>query len=110
MDKAVVDGLYRLFLERRGGIREYLDTHLAGINAVQEMSLDMSDPTTANANGVKPSDKDTGITWIKELGMGRVFYCSLGHNDLVFWHKTILAHYLRGIQFAAGDFNVEMHP
>jgi len=74
------------------------------------MSLDMSDPTTANANGVKPSDKDTGITWIKELGQGRMFYCSLGHNNLVFWHKTILEHYLRGIQFAAGDFNVETHP
>jgi type 1 glutamine amidotransferase len=74
------------------------------------MSLDMSDPTTANANGVKPSDKDTGITWIKELGMGRVFYCSLGHNNLVFWHNAILQHYLRGIQFAAGDFNVETQP
>ena len=64
------------------------------------MSLDMSDPTTKNAKGVKPSDADTGITWIKTWGKGRMFYCSLGHNDHIFWNKAVLQHYLDGIQFA----------
>ena len=73
------------------------------------MSLDMSDPAT-KAKAEKATDQDTGITWIKELGKGRVFYCSLGHNELVFWHKAVLEHYLRGIQFAAGDFNVALQP
>ena len=73
------------------------------------MSLDMSDPAT-KAKAEKATDQDTGITWIKELGKGRVFYCSLGHNNEVFMHAAILEHYLRGIQFAAGDFNVEMGP
>ncbi len=74
------------------------------------MSLDMSDPTTAGAKGVKPSDADTGITWIKTWGKGRMFYCSLGHNDHIFWNPTILQHYLDGIQFALGDYKVDTTP
>jgi type 1 glutamine amidotransferase len=74
------------------------------------MSLDMSDPTTKNAKGVKPSDADTGITWIKTWGKGRMFYCSLGHNNHIFWNPTILQHYLDGIQFAAGDYKVDTKP
>jgi len=74
------------------------------------MSLDLSDPTTKNAKGVKPSDDDTGITWIKTWGKGRMFYCSLGHNDHIFWNPTILQHYLDGIQFALGDYKVDTTP
>jgi type 1 glutamine amidotransferase len=70
------------------------------------MSLDMSDPTTRNVEGFRPGDEDVGITWIKPWGQGRVFYCSLGHNNEVFWNAPVLAHYLRGIQFAIGDFDV----
>ncbi|HCO96708.1 MAG TPA: hypothetical protein DIU00_22680 [Phycisphaerales bacterium] len=74
------------------------------------MSLDMSDPTTKNAKGVKPSDADTGITWIKTWGKGRMFYCSLGHNNHIFWNPAILQHYLDGIQFATGDYKVDTTP
>jgi type 1 glutamine amidotransferase len=74
------------------------------------MSLDMSDPTTKNARGVRPSDDDTGITWIKTWGKGRMFYCSLGHNNHIFWNPTILQHYLDGIQFALGDYKVDTTP
>jgi type 1 glutamine amidotransferase len=74
------------------------------------MSLDMSDPTTKNAKGVKPSDDDTGITWIKTWGKGRMFYCSLGHNDHLLWNPAILQHYLDGIQFALGDYKVDTTP
>jgi type 1 glutamine amidotransferase len=74
------------------------------------MSLDLSDPATKNAKGVKPSDADTGITWIKTWGKGRMFYCSLGHNDHIFWNPTILQHYLDGIQFALGDYKVDTTP
>jgi type 1 glutamine amidotransferase len=74
------------------------------------MSLDMSDPATRDMKGVIESDKDTGITWIKDWGKGRLFYCSLGHNDEIFMTTPILEHYLRGIQFAAGDFKVPTKP
>ena len=74
------------------------------------MSLDFGDPATSGVKGVIESDKDTGISWVKEVGKGRVFYCSLGHNDQIFMTAPILEHYLRGIQFAAGDFPVPTTP
>jgi hypothetical protein len=73
------------------------------------MSLDMSDPKT-KARAQKPTDADTGISWIKTVGEGRVFYCSLGHNDEIFWDPAILQHYLDGIQFAFGDYKVDTTP
>jgi len=74
------------------------------------MSLDTSDPTTRNVREWKASDADTGITWVKEVGQGRLFYCSFGHNDAIFMNPVILEHYLRGIQFAMGDFPVPTKP
>ena len=74
------------------------------------MSLDVSDPATRNVKGFKPTDTDTGISWIKTWGKGRVFYCSLGHNNHIFWNRAILRHYLDGIQFAFGDYKVDTKP
>jgi type 1 glutamine amidotransferase len=74
------------------------------------MSLDTSDPTTRNVKEWKEGDEDTGITWVKDWGKGRLFYGSLGHNDAIFMNPVILEHYLRGIQFAAGDFKVPTKP
>jgi len=70
----------------------------------------MSDPGTKNVKGVIESDEDTGITWVRDVGKGRLFYCSLGHNNEIFMNTPILEHYLRGIQFAAGDFPVPTKP
>jgi len=70
------------------------------------MSLDLSDPATGGVKGLKPTDEDTGITWIKNWDEGRVFYCGLGHNNEVFWNTPVLEHFLRGVQYAAGDLEV----
>ncbi|MCX5645616.1 MAG: ThuA domain-containing protein [Phycisphaerae bacterium] len=74
------------------------------------MSLDTSDPTTRNVKEWKAGDEDTGMTWVKDVGKGRLFYCSFGHNDAIFMNPVLLEHYLRGIQFAAGDFPVPTKP
>ncbi len=74
------------------------------------MSLDMSDKTTRNVNGFKPTDADTGISWVKTWGKGRIFYCSLGHNNHLLWNPAVLQHYLDGIQFALGDYKVDTKP
>jgi len=74
------------------------------------MSLDMSDETTRKVRGFKPTDTDTGISWVKRWGKGHIFYCSLGHNDHIFWNPAILQHYLDGIQFAFGDYKVDTKP
>jgi type 1 glutamine amidotransferase len=73
------------------------------------MSLDMNDEATKKLCQ-KPSDEDTGISWIKSWGEGRVFYCSLGHVHDVTWTAPILEHYLRGIQFAMGDLVIDTKP
>ena len=74
------------------------------------MSLDLSDPTTGKVRGLKETDADTGITWVRDWGRGRVFYCSLGHNHSIFMNPTLLEHYLRGIQFAMGDLKAPTKP
>ncbi|MBN1846851.1 MAG: ThuA domain-containing protein [Sedimentisphaerales bacterium] len=74
------------------------------------VSLDLSDPATAGADGLKPTDADTGITWIKTVGKGRLFYCSLGHNNHLTWMPELLQHYLAGIQFAMGDLPCDAKP
>jgi type 1 glutamine amidotransferase/HEAT repeat protein len=74
------------------------------------MSLDMSDPATRNVEGLTPDDEDTGISWIKPYGKGRVFYCSLGHNHHLTWTRPVLEHYLAGIQYALGDLKVDDTP
>ena len=73
------------------------------------MSLDMSDPAT-KAKAQKPEDADVGTSWIKDWGKGRIFYCSLGHNNEIFWTPAILQHYADGIQFALGDYEVDTTP
>jgi type 1 glutamine amidotransferase len=74
------------------------------------LSLDMSDPVTSEPKGQKRTDKDNAIAWIYDCGKGRVFYCSLGHNNEVFWNPAVLQHYLDGIQFVLGDLKVDITP
>ncbi|MEI6891410.1 MAG: ThuA domain-containing protein [Pontiella sp.] len=75
------------------------------------VSLDMEDPDTRAVKGGNPkkitrTDGDFGVTWIRQEGQGRVFYCSMGHNNEIFWNGPILEHYLAGIQYALGDYDV----
>lgn len=74
------------------------------------VSLNMSDAETKNARGVREDDMDTGISWIKPVGKGRLFYCSLGHNNHLTWNTAVLGHYLAGIQYALGDLVVDDDP
>ena len=72
------------------------------------MSLDMTDEATRKNAG--PDDTDIGLSWVKSCGKGRLFYCSLGHNNHLTWDPALLQHYLAGIQFALGDFPVDTKP
>jgi type 1 glutamine amidotransferase/HEAT repeat protein len=74
------------------------------------LSLDMNDEATAGVKDKKPGDDDTGISWVKAFGKGRVFYCSLGHNHHIIWDPAVLQHYLAGIQFALGDLDAATAP
>lgn len=75
------------------------------------LSLDLSDPATGGVKGgVKRTDRDFAVAWVKKEGAGRVFYCSLGHADNVFQDSAVLRFYLDGIQFALGDLDADASP
>lgn len=67
-----------------------------------------TEKTDMTRNGIKRTDKDFGIAWARHWEKGRVFYCSLGHNHEIYWHPQVLRHYLAGIQWALGDYRVEV--
>ncbi|MGB0416723.1 MAG: ThuA domain-containing protein [Coraliomargarita sp.] len=60
--------------------------------------------------GLKRADNDYAVSWVQQVGDGRVFYTSIGHNDHVYWDPLILKHYLAGIQFACGDLRADTTP
>jgi type 1 glutamine amidotransferase len=55
-------------------------------------------------------DNDYAVSWIQEVGRGRVFYCSLGHRNETYYNPTIMQHYLAGLQFAFGDLKANAAP
>jgi len=55
-------------------------------------------------------DGDSAVAWIQQVGKGRVFYCSLGHQHQIFWNPVLLQFYLDGIQFALGDLKADTTP
>jgi len=70
------------------------------------LSLDM---TKTRAKG-RRADNDYAVSWVRALGKGRVFYCSLGHRNEIFWNPAVLRHYLAGVQFALGDLPADATP
>jgi len=51
----------------------------------------------------KPDRDFYPISWLSTYGKGKTFYCSLGHNDEVYWNPVVVQHYLAGIQYALGE-------
>lgn len=66
--------------------------------------------TDMKKDGVKRTDNDFAVSWVRMQDKGRVFYCSLGHNEHIYWNPDVLKHYLAGIQFALGDLQAETRP
>jgi type 1 glutamine amidotransferase len=66
--------------------------------------------TNMQKGGIKRTDGDFGVSWVKTHGQGRVFQCSLGHREEIYWNPVVLKHYLAGIQFAIGDLKADATP
>lgn len=67
-----------------------------------------TEKTDMTRKGIKRKDNDFGIAWARHWDKGRVFYCSLGHNHDMYWHPKVVRHYLAGIQWALGDYKVDV--
>ncbi len=81
------------------------------------LSIDMAKTKLADdpakpgfKKGENRPDHDYAISWLKEQGRGRVFYCSFGHEHNIFWKTPILQHYLAGLQYALGDLQADATP
>jgi len=64
----------------------------------------------ASKNKNEPDGTDMPVAWIHEVGKGREFYCSLGHNEYVYYDPMIQKYYLAGIQYAIGDLKADDAP
>jgi len=73
----------------------------------------------ANGTDLKKDDGDRDgkpdrdfypIAWLSTYGKGKTFYCSLGHNDEIFWNPVVVQHYLAGIQYALGELPADATP
>jgi type 1 glutamine amidotransferase len=67
-----------------------------------------TEKTDMTRPGIKRTDGDFGVAWARHWEKGRVFYCSIGHNHDMYWNPKILSHYLAGIQWSLGDYQVEV--
>jgi type 1 glutamine amidotransferase len=68
------------------------------------------DPNWDGLSKGKRRDGFYPISWIAKYGDGRTFYCSLGHRQEIYWNPVILEHYLAGLQYVLGDFEVDAAP
>ena len=74
------------------------------LNILTRLNTEESD---MKVRGIQRTDNDFGTSWYKNYGEGRVFYCSLGHNNHIYYNAEVLAHYLAGIQYAIGDLELK---
>jgi uncharacterized protein len=75
------------------------------------LTLDLADEATGGVTGgVKRTDKDFAVAWIKTEGKGRVFFCGLGHGPNVFMDAPVMQFFLDGVQYALGDLKADASP
>lgn len=61
------------------------------------------------SNVARP-DADYAVSWIRNYGKGRVFFCILGHNPTLFKTPALAQYFLAGIQFILGDLDADATP
>ena len=75
------------------------------------VSLDLTDKATAAAEkkwGNNPrlaplrKDRDYAVAWTREVGKGRVFYSSFGHDGRAFKDRELMDHFLAGLDYCVG--------
>lgn len=76
------------------------------LRVLLHLDLERSD----EVKGLKRTDNDYPVAWVQQVGDGRVFYTSIGHNEHIYWNPLMLEHYLAGIQFACGDLKADTTP
>ena len=60
--------------------------------------------------GVKRTDHDVAVAWIKSYGKGRVFYTTFGHREEVYERPDMRKMYLEAVKWALGLTNSDTTP
>lgn len=102
---AMLDGQNLEFKEEIYQLKDPYDSK--AVHMLLRLDTDKTDMTL---KGVKRKDGDFGVAWVRNWEKGRVFYCSIGHNHEMYWNPKVVGHYLAGIQWALGDFQVPVTP
>jgi type 1 glutamine amidotransferase/sugar phosphate isomerase/epimerase len=71
---------------------------------------DMSQGTPFMPGSLARPDHDYAVSWIRDYGKGRVFFCILGHNPTLFTSPELAQFFLAGIQFMLGDLKADATP
>jgi type 1 glutamine amidotransferase/sugar phosphate isomerase/epimerase len=71
---------------------------------------DMSQGTPFMPGSLARPDADYAVSWIRNYGKGRVFFCILGHNPTLFTSPELAQFFLAGIQFMLGDLKADATP
>lgn len=69
-----------------------------------------TEKTDMSVKGIKRTDGDFPVSWIKQHGEGRIFYTSMGHNDAVYERDDYQAHVLAGLRWVMGDIEIPVRP
>ena len=73
------------------------------------LSLDPA-KTNMDKKNIARTDGDFAVAWIRQQGEGRVFYCSLGHREDIYWNPRVLQFYLDGLQYVLGNIDGDVAP
>jgi type 1 glutamine amidotransferase len=65
------------------------------------MSMDAS-KIDLNAKGVKRTDKDFAVAWVRNYGKGRVFYTTFGHREEVWDRPDIQKMWIEAVKWGMG--------
>ena len=76
----------------------------------RRMLLGLSGEIENLGKGNSGKDGFYPVAWLDKYDKGRIFYCSLGHRDEIYWNPDVLKHYLAGLQYALGDLDADATP
>lgn len=76
---------------------------------VQKTDMNQGQVFVPGSSVARP-DADYAVSWIRDYGKGRVFFCILGHNPTLFKTPALAQYFLAGIQFILRDLDADAAP
>ena len=72
------------------------------------VSLDMNQAEVSKQ--INDGPREVAVSWLREIGDGRLFYTNFGHREDTYTKPEIMQHLLDGIQYSLGDLSADATP